>query len=118
MQELRDPAKSAQLAQAAVKQLSADPDAWLVLGAAEFRKENWHAARAALEKAAELSNRGTPPAWTLSALSLWRIGEKDSALRWLNKAKDSVKGGEFCDADLRMLLREAEDLILAGVRKD
>ena len=108
MQELRDSTKSAQLAQAAVKQLSADPDAWLVLGAAEFRRANWRAARAALEKAGELSNRGTPPAWTLLAMSLWRIGEKNSALLWLNKAKESVKGGEFCDVDLRTLLREAD----------
>jgi serine/threonine protein kinase/Flp pilus assembly protein TadD len=117
VQELRDPTKSTQLAQAALRQLAADPDAWLVLGAAEFRRENWHAARAALEKAAELSNRGTPPTWTLLAMSLWRIGQRDSALPWLKKAKDSVKAGEFCDPDLHMLLREADALMALDARK-
>jgi len=67
---LRKPGRTVELAKEAVRLASNEKKDWCTLGVAEYRAGNWKAAKAALEKSAEL-----PRGWFFLAMSQWQLGE-------------------------------------------
>ena len=90
--ELRDAARAVELARRAVELAPAPSDAWSALGVAEYRRENWKEAIAALEKSIELSSDGGGFALFFLAMTRWRPGSEAAArkdyergLRWMEE---------------------------------
>ncbi len=75
-------------AQEAVRLVPNDGDFRSVLGLAHYRAGNWQESVEALEKAMELSNGGRGDDWFILAMAHARLGNKDIAHRWYDRAVD------------------------------
>jgi uncharacterized protein HemY len=88
------------------------------LGVAQYRAGNWHKAVAALEKSMQLQGGGDSYDWFFLAMAYWRLGEKEKARQWFDRAvqwmdKNMPRGGE-----LGRFRAEAAELLRVGVKKD
>src|SRR5262249_46519626 len=83
---LRDPGRAVAAATKAVKLDPTLPHFWQTLGWAEYRAGNWQAAIRALDKVKELGSPGDSLVWFPLAMAHWRLGHKDEARRWYDRA--------------------------------
>src|SRR5262249_49541853 len=85
-EKLRNPRWAVELAR---KTIELDPKPrfiWNTLGAAEYCAGEWQAALQALEKSMALSKGGDSFDWFFLAMASWRLGEKDKAREWYDRA--------------------------------
>jgi tetratricopeptide (TPR) repeat protein len=112
----RDPKRAVELAKEAVQIAPKQRGIWNTLGAAQYRAGDWKAALTALEKSMELHQGGDAFDWFFLAMSYWRLGEKEKAREWFDRA---VQGTEKLPLNQREELRrfqtEAEELL--GIKK-
>ena len=77
----------------------ADAATWTSLGIVEFHISQWSAANAALDKSLELRPEGDGPTWFFSAMTRWKLDDKEQAnqrydrgVKWLEQhAPDTEK---------------------------
>jgi len=81
----RNSARALEMAKKAVA-LSPTESYWLTLGWACYRTGNWKAALEAAEKAMPLRNGGDCADWFLLAMVHWKLGDKEEARRWYQRA--------------------------------
>ncbi len=108
---LRDPDLAVELAEKAVAR---DPEQalfWNTLGVARYRKGDWVQARAALEQSIERSGGGSPHDWFFLALTCQRLGDKEHARNWRDKAVRWMDANHNRAEDLTRYRAEADALL-------
>lgn len=84
--KFRDPGQAVKLAKKAVALTPNQGGYWNTLGVAQFRSGEWKAATDALHKSVELGKGGDANDWYFLAMAHWRLGEKDEARKWFDRA--------------------------------
>jgi tetratricopeptide (TPR) repeat protein len=84
---VRDPVRAVALAAEAEKHESVSGDVWNKIGEAYFRAQKWDKAIPALKKAGDLrAPHENVTGWFHLAMAYWRIGEKEQARQWYDRA--------------------------------
>jgi serine/threonine protein kinase/Flp pilus assembly protein TadD len=111
--ELRDPARAVELARKAVELAPDDGSTWNTLGAALCRAGSWNAAIAALEKSMALGGGGDSFDWFFLAMAHWKLGERDKARAWYERAAQWMENEAPVDygSYLRRFRTEAAELL-------
>jgi serine/threonine protein kinase/tetratricopeptide (TPR) repeat protein len=84
--KFRDPARAVEVARKAIELAPQGSGFWNTLGVAHFRTGDWKASVAALEKSMELGNGGDAIDWFFLAMAHWRLGRRNEARDWYDKA--------------------------------
>jgi tetratricopeptide (TPR) repeat protein len=114
--ELRDLKRALTLA---LKTVELEPKAGFalrILGLVHYRMGNWEAARSALERAYQLNDEPLREGddcsgWFFLAMTYWRLGEKDQARRWHDRAVAWMEKYKRQDVDLKRSRAEAAELL-------
>jgi WD40 repeat protein len=85
-------------------------DFWNTLGVAHYRAGNWKEAIAALEKSLKLQGDNSFD-WFFLAMVQWRIGEKEKAHQWYDRAVQWMDKNQSSDTQLRRFRAEAAELL-------
>jgi WD40 repeat protein/serine/threonine protein kinase len=86
----RSPEQMVELAQQAARALPRDGDVRLALGVAQYRAGHYPAALESFEQARTLRNGGDCADWLFLAMVHWRLGNKDEARQWYDRAARSM----------------------------
>jgi eukaryotic-like serine/threonine-protein kinase len=98
----------------ATNAVAADPDSANYrnsLGVAHYRNGDDKAAVAELEKAVNLQAGGSSVDWFFLAMAYWRLGDRDKARGWLDRAVDWMDKNNPRDAELIRFRAEAEAML-------
>jgi tetratricopeptide (TPR) repeat protein len=106
----RDPDRAVSLAREAVE-LRPREGYQNTLGAALYRAGDWKDAIATLEKSMELRNGGDSLDWFFLAMAHWKLGEKEQACRWYDKAVEWMDRNQPKNEELRRFRAEAAELL-------
>jgi eukaryotic-like serine/threonine-protein kinase len=109
--KLRDPKEAVVRARKAVE---LDPKNALypsTLGAAYYRSGDWKAAITALEKSMEFRKGGDGNEWFFLAMAHWRLGEKNKARAWYERATQWMDKNQPDNEELRRFRTEAAALL-------
>jgi tetratricopeptide (TPR) repeat protein len=105
---LRDAALAVRLAQKAVAAESQSANYWNTLGVAHYRNGDDRGAVAELETAMSLRAGGDSYDWFFLAMAHWRLGNRDEARTWFDRAVEWLDGHKPHDDELRRIRAEAE----------
>jgi tetratricopeptide (TPR) repeat protein len=108
---LRDPARARAAATKAVELQPKDARFWQSLGWAEYQTGNWQAAIRALDKVKELGSPGDSLEWFPLAMAHWKLGHKDEARRWYDRAVEWMDKNNPRGPLLRRTRAEAAELL-------
>jgi serine/threonine protein kinase/tetratricopeptide (TPR) repeat protein len=114
--KLRDPGRALSLAQETAELAPKNGMFWRTLGVAHYRTGNWTAARGALEKSIQLGFQRSSSFFFL-AMAHWRLGEKDKARGWYDRAVRWMDRNQPKSEDLRRFRAEAEELLKLKEKK-
>jgi len=109
--KLRDTARAVQHAQRAVEIVPAEGKLWNTLGVAHYRNGDAKVAVAALSKSVELCKGGDANDFFFLAMAHWRLGHKDQARTWYDRAVQWMDNHNPKDDDLRRYRAEAATLL-------
>jgi len=109
--ELRDAARAVELAKKAVELAPREPNYWNTLGVAHYRAGDWGAAIAALEQAIWLRRVSDGSDWFFLAMAHWRLGDKEQARQFYDKAVQWTENNRRKSDELRRFQAEAEELL-------
>jgi tetratricopeptide (TPR) repeat protein len=84
---------------------------WNTLGAAHYRAGDWQKAVTALGKSMELRKGGDSIDWFFLAMAHWRLGEKDKARQWFDRAVQWMDKNQRKGDELHRFRAEAEELL-------
>src|SRR5262249_1640850 len=104
----RDPARAVQLAKKAVAVQQESANYRNTLGVAHYRKGDEKAAVTELERAMKLRSGGNSFDWFILAMAHWRLGERDLARTWFNRAVQWMDKHKPHDDELRRFRTETE----------
>jgi serine/threonine protein kinase/Flp pilus assembly protein TadD len=113
-ERFRDPVQALALAKGAADQAPEVGHVWNTLGVAQYRNGAWKEAVAAIEKSMQLRQGGDAVDWLVLAMAHWRLGEKDEAKVWFERARTWMERNPSTDDEVRRFGAEAEELL--GVR--
>jgi tetratricopeptide (TPR) repeat protein len=116
-EELRDPRRAVQLAQAVVKRMPQEGNYWNTLGAALYRAGEWKAAREALTKSCALRGGGDGLDWFLLAMTCQRLDDAAQARVWYNKAVAWADARRPRDPEVQRFRAEAAAVLDDGKPK-
>ncbi len=116
--KLRDPTQAVALAKKAVDVSRKDPFHWQTLGWAHYRNGDHKAAIAALDKVRELGSSGDSYEWFFLAMAHWKLGEKDKARQWYERAVQWMDKNQSTNEELRRFRAEAAALLGVKDKKD
>jgi serine/threonine protein kinase/Flp pilus assembly protein TadD len=124
--QFRNPAKAVEFAKEAVEKVGKsdhhprdEGDCWKTLGVAQYRAGDWKAAVAALDKAMPFRSGGDGTDWFVLAMVHQRLGDKEEARRWYDKAVEWMGKNKPQDEELRSFRAEAAELLkIDGNPKD
>jgi tetratricopeptide (TPR) repeat protein len=107
-----DPEEAVEHAKEAVKLSPEKPCWWTTLGAAQYRAGNWDAAVDALTTSMKLhgGKHFSHDSFFL-AMVQWRLGKKDEAHRWYDKAVEWMEKNKPDDEELTRFRAEAAELL-------
>jgi tetratricopeptide (TPR) repeat protein len=108
---LRDPARARAAATKAVELQPKDGRFWQSLGWTEYQTGNWQAAIRALDKVKELGSPGDSLEWFPLAMAHWKLGHKDEARRWYDRAVEWMDKNNPKNELLRRTRAEAAELL-------
>lgn len=114
---LRRPGEAVELATRATELSPLGERFWNTLGVAHFRNGNWTAAIRALKKsiAQQPLHKNCIFNSLFLAMSYWRLGDRDEANRWYERAMECLRSTPLPDHGVWRILAEAEDVM--GIRK-
>jgi serine/threonine protein kinase/Tfp pilus assembly protein PilF len=112
----RDAARAVRLAQKAVSTQLESGNYRNTLGAAHFRAGDDKAAIAELDTAMSLRAGGDSLDWFFLAMAHWRLGDRDKARTWFDRAVQWMDKNKPNDDELRRFRKEAETM-LSGTGK-
>jgi tetratricopeptide (TPR) repeat protein len=118
--KLRDPQEGLDVARKAVQLAPQSADAWQMLGWAHYRMGDWKACIGALEKSCALQDNpkgGDAAQWFFLAMAHWRLGEKDKAREWYDRAAAWMDKHDPNSRDLRRFRAEAAELLGLNEKK-
>jgi serine/threonine protein kinase/tetratricopeptide (TPR) repeat protein len=107
----RDGRQAVAFAQLAVKAAPTNGNYWNTLGTAHYRGENWKEAIAALERSMELRKAGNSHDWFFLAMAHWKLGEKEKARTWFDRAVQWMDKNQPRNEELSRFRKEAADLL-------
>jgi eukaryotic-like serine/threonine-protein kinase len=113
--KLRDPARAVELGKELVAYTPKSGNAWNTLGVAQYRARDWRAAITALEKSMDFREGGSGSDWFFLAMSHGKLGDKDQARKWYDKAVAWLDKNKPKDAELTRFRAEAEQLL--GIKR-
>ena len=90
---------------------------WTTLGAAYYRAGDWKEAVAALEKSSELPDGGNSFNWFFLAMSHEKLGDKEKARRWYDRATQWKDKNQAAKEKLLRLREEAARALGVDRRK-
>jgi Flp pilus assembly protein TadD len=108
---LRDPLQAVTLAKRAVELAPKAGGYWNTLGVAHYRAGNCNEAIVTLRKSTELDKGGGSLGWFFLAMALWKLGNKDEARKWYDRAVEWGEKNQHQDDELRRFRAEAWDLL-------
>jgi tetratricopeptide (TPR) repeat protein len=124
-EQFRNPKEAVELAEKAVKTSPTFGVYWRTLGVARYRAGDARGAVAALEKSLELGintfgNRNRPDSseWFFLAMAHWRLGDKEQARKWYDKAVEWTDKNRPKDPKLLRFRAEAADLLGVEQKND
>jgi serine/threonine protein kinase/tetratricopeptide (TPR) repeat protein len=115
--EVRNASREVELARKAVELAPKEGNYWNTLGAAFYRAGEWKASIHALETAMELRNGGDSFDWFFLAMAHWRLGEKDKAREWYDRAVQWMEKNQPKNEELRRFWAEASELLELNEKK-
>ena len=115
--KVRDAGRAVELAKKAVERAPAQGAYHTTLGAAHYRAAAWNEAVAALEKSAGLRNGGDSFDWFFLAMAHWKLGAKDKAREWYDKAVRWMDTNQPKNEELRRFRAEAAELLRLNENK-
>jgi tetratricopeptide (TPR) repeat protein len=83
---MRNPPEAVKQARRSLELLPNKTETWNTLGVAYFRLGDWDEALSALYRSMELHNEGDSSDWFFLAMIHWRMGRKERARDWFDKA--------------------------------
>jgi tetratricopeptide (TPR) repeat protein len=107
----RDAAKAVEFAKKAVGLASTEGDRWNTLGVAQYRAGEWKLAVEALNKSMDLRKGGDSFDWFFLAMAHRKLGEKDKARKWYEKAVEWMDQNDPKNDELRRFRDEAKELL-------
>jgi tetratricopeptide (TPR) repeat protein len=107
----RKPKEGLALGEQVVALSPKDASAWRTLGVARLRADKPREAAEALEKGLALGKRDDAVAWFFLAMARWKLGEKDRARAWYDKAAVWAEKQHPSDPTLRRFRAEAAALL-------
>jgi serine/threonine protein kinase/Flp pilus assembly protein TadD len=110
----RNPDRSVELARKAVRLDPRSQANWNTLGAASYRAGDPQAALEALRKSMDLGKGGNSYDWLFVAMAESRLGHKDEARRWYEKALAEMQRAHAPNEELDGFRIEAEAMMGAG----
>src|SRR5262249_42285362 len=113
----RDPGRAVSLAREAVERGPREGTYHNTPGAAQYRAGNWKGAIAALEKSMELSKGGDSFDWFFLAMAHWKLGDKDKARDWHDRAVRWMDRNQPKNEELLRFRAEAAELLGLKVKK-
>jgi Flp pilus assembly protein TadD len=84
---------------------------WKTLGIALYREAEWNASVLALNESMSLRNGGDSSDWLFLAMCHAKLGEKEKARAWYNKAAERLTRSPTSNDALRRFRKETEDLL-------
>jgi serine/threonine protein kinase/Tfp pilus assembly protein PilF len=84
---------------------------WNTLGVVRYRLGDWKGAIQALEESVRLRQGGDPFDWLFLAMARHRLGDRDQARRWFEKAAGWPQQVSTNDEELKRFRSEAEALL-------
>jgi tetratricopeptide (TPR) repeat protein len=109
--QFRDAERAVLLAKGALDLAPRGGDCWLTLGVAQYRAGDWKAALAALRKAMDFRSGGDSLEWFFLAMAHWKLGDRQLARTWYDRAVQRMEKNKPGDENLRRLRSEAESLL-------
>jgi eukaryotic-like serine/threonine-protein kinase len=109
--KVRNAGRAVELAKEAVELSPKYGHHWNTLGIAHYRAGGHKAAIAALGKSMELRKGGDSLDWFVLAMAHWKLGEKDKAREWYDKAVEWMDQNEPNNKELRRFRAEAAELL-------
>jgi serine/threonine protein kinase/tetratricopeptide (TPR) repeat protein len=116
--KFRDGARAAKHAKIAVEVSPKVINVWSNLGVAQYRAGQWKEARAALEKADHLANRGDYFHRFFLAMAQWQLGNKEEARKSYDQAVQWMDKNLAQNEELRRFRAEAEELLGVKEKKE
>jgi tetratricopeptide (TPR) repeat protein len=110
-EKFRDPQRALELAQKATALDHRGASHWTGLGVAHYRTGAWKPAVEAIGRGMELSNGGDSNDWFFLGMVKWRLGEKEEARRWYDKAVKWADKNKPNDEGLKRFRHEAAALL-------
>src|SRR5207247_8933781 len=104
-------ARAGSRAREAVELNPRDGGTWNTLGAAQYRAGDWKAAIAAIEKSMALRKGGASLDWFFLAMAHRRLGAKDRAREWYDRAVQWMDKNQPKNEDLSRFRAEAAELL-------
>jgi uncharacterized protein HemY len=108
---LREPAESVRLARKAVQTEKSSSTYWNTLGVALYRHGDDKAAVEALETSLRLTEGGDCYDWYYLALAHARLGDRDKARTWFDRAEQWMDRHKIQSEELRRFRTEAKALL-------
>jgi serine/threonine protein kinase/predicted Zn-dependent protease len=115
--KFRDPGQAVALAKKAIELAPKSPAYVNTLGVAHYRAGDPKAAIAALEQSMRLNDGGNSYDWFFLAMAHWRLGEKDNARRWYDRAVQWMDQNQPKSEALRRFRGEATELLELNEKK-
>ena len=109
--KFRDAKRAVELAKRAVELKRQEGNYWNTLGVAHYRAGSWKEAVAILEKSMELRKGGDGFDWFFLAMAHWKLGEKDKAREWYDRAVQWMDKNQPTNEVLRRFRVEAAELL-------
>jgi serine/threonine protein kinase/Flp pilus assembly protein TadD len=115
--KVRDAARAVELAKRAIERTPKQGTYHGTLGTAHYRASAWNEAVAELEKSMGLKSGGDSFDWFFLAMAHWKLGAKDKAREWYNKAVQWMNTHQPKNEELRRLRAEAAELLRLNEQK-
>jgi tetratricopeptide (TPR) repeat protein len=109
--KLRDPDHAVKHAKKAVELAPGHGGFWNTLGVAQYRKGDWKAAVAALNKSIQLRKGGDSTDFFFLAMAQWQLNEKDKARAWYERAVAWMDKHNPQNKELKRFREEATALL-------
>jgi tetratricopeptide (TPR) repeat protein len=106
-----DASRSVELARIAVDANSKSGAIWNTLGVAYFRMGDCQACIEALDKSMQLRAGGDSYDWFFLAMAYWKLGDQESAHRWLAKGTQWLEKNDVHNDELQRFQVEAMALV-------